>query len=300
MKILIKIHKLSFPKPLVTLLVGLFTLNSLAAAPVANSGAVSSATAGAGRASVEASDSPFLNPATLPYLRGYFLTSSYNRSSSDSSDLSFSVIDNMRETLIPTALGYIQSTNKSDPEMPIRTQDLRLALGEKYTRKFSAGMAIHHRNDRSERALSRMETYSQTNLVLATAWAATDNLSFGFVGDDLFPPAQGIPSDLRLTPRVSMGMAYNFKKMVRTKLDYISGANNTYARPSIVGGVESYMNHWMIIRIGLGRDFESSSNIFSGGLGFQGPKFGIHYAYLQNQREQNLIRHSVDLAIPVW
>jgi len=267
----------------------------------AYNGAITAATAGSGRASVEATDSPYLNPATIPFVRGYNFTTSYSSAtastvgSGGSSDLSLTLTDNMKDTVVPTSLGYTQGTVFRADQSKVTSKDVRLAFGERFSKNFSFGLAGHYKNDRTE-----MDSYGQTNLTLAGAMALTENISLGLVMDDILGASPSIPEDLKVRPNTGLGFSYNYKRVIRTKVDLVSGSNNNFGKPTLSGGVETFMNKWLILRIGMGRNQERSSNIFAGGLGFQGPKFGIHYAYQSTQEEQNLNRHSVDLAIPIW
>jgi len=258
-------------------------------------GAISSATAGSGRASVEASESPFLNPATLPFLRGYFFTSSYNASTGNKSDWRLSLTDNMKDTILPTTLAYTRSSAYLTNGEQIRSQDLRLAIAERIKNRIGIGLAFHHKTDQVPD-----QSYAQTNMVLSGVWSINDSLSAGLVFDDIIGASDSVPEAYRLKTKTSGGLSYNYKKVVRAKLDVVSADNNGFAKPSLLGGVESYMNRWLILRVGTGRDNEKSSNIYSGGLGFLGPRFGIHYAYLQSNEDKNFIRHTLDVAIPVW
>lgn len=258
-------------------------------------GAISSATAGSGRGAVEASESPFLNPATISYLRGYYFTSSYNSASTKGTDLTLSLTDHLPDTVVPTSLGYTQSSLPLAGGGMLKTSDLRLAMGEKVSEHLGVGLAVHHKSDRTE-----AEYYSQNNFVLAGAVSVTDNLSFGLVFDDILGASPAIPENMRLMNRTSAGVSYNYKRVVRAKFDLISATNNSFSKPTAVGGVESFMNRWLVLRVGLGRNQETNGNIMSAGMGFQGPKFGVHYAYFQSSEDENLARHTVDLAIPVW
>lgn len=253
-------------------------------------GAISSSTAGSGRAAVEATDSPFLNPATLPFLRGYYFTSSFNSTSVKTSDLALTLTDNMKETVLPTSLGYIQHKEEN-----MKSQDFRLAFGQRVFRQAAFGMAVHHRN-----AQYPENSHSQTNLTLAGAVGLNDNLSIGVVADDVLPSSGSIPQEIRLENQSSIGVAYNYKRVIRGKLDLLTGLNNKYSRPTVLGGVETFFNKWLVLRAGAGRDSDLEANILSAGFGFQLPKFGIHYGYLQESTKVAIIRHTVDLAIPVW
>jgi hypothetical protein len=201
----------------------------------------------------------------------------------------------MQETLIPTSLGYSQTSIPQATGGLIRSQDLRVALGERVSDRFGAGLAIHHKSDQTD-----YDSFAQNNLVLAGVVSITENLSFGLVFDDFLGNSSVIPEAQRLYSHTSTGISYNYKRVIRAKFDLISGTNNSFSKPTAVGGVETFMNRWLVLRVGAGRNLETKSNILSAGLGFQGPKFGLHYAYFQSSEDENFARHTVDLAIPVW
>lgn len=275
----------------------LFISTQVFAAPYL--GAVSSATAGAGRASVEALDSPFLNPATLPYVRGYHFNSSFSASNSvnstQESNMAVTITDNMKDTILPTSLGYIQTGLVRPDQSKVNSKDFRLAFGQRVLPKLSVGLSGHYKNDKTE-----FDSYGQTNLTLATALSLSDNLSLGLVYEDFLPPPSVVPEDFKLWTTTGFGLSYNYKRVIRSKLDIVSGQRNTFTRPTISGGVETFMNKWLILRVGAGRNQELKSNILAAGIGFQGPKFGIHYGYQNMKQDENSSRHSVDLAIPIW
>jgi hypothetical protein len=255
-------------------------------------GAISAATAGSGRASAEATVSPYLNPATLAFISGYHFTTSYSYIKDQQSDFVLSLTDAMKDTVVPTSLGYLQ-TQLKNAESDVQIKDLRLAFGEIFKRKWSFGLAAHYLNHKTSE-----DSYGQTNLTLAFAHAFNSNLSFGAVFDDVLPASNEIPKQWQLQSKTALAVSYDYKKVVRGKLDYLSGGNNRFDKPEVLAGVESYLNKWTIIRLGLGHSFEKNTSSTAAGIGFKGPKFGIHYAFL---RDFNLeTRHSVDLGIPVW
>jgi hypothetical protein len=261
----------------------------------AYNGAISAATAGTGRAAGEVSDSPFLNPSTISFLRGYFFSSSYSTASEFYSGYTISITDTLKETVIPTAAAYSQGTMKTKDGFKASSRDFRLAMAEKVGGRFALGLSGHYKNDRTD-----WDSFGQTNLTLGAVLAVTENLSAGLVFDDFLGPPATIPQEFRLKPTIGTGLSYNYKKVVRARLDVVSAENNTLTRPTYGAGVESFMNKWMILRLGVGHDTDKNSNIYSAGVGFRGPKFGLHYAYSSSTEDENPVRHSVDLAIPIW
>jgi hypothetical protein len=284
------------------LIVVCFFLSAFSSWAAPYSGAVMAGTAGSGRASVEATDSPFLNPATLPFVKGYNFTSSYSASSSSTdegaggtTDLSLGLMDNMKDTVVPTALSYVQGTTTLADQSRIISKDIRLALGQRVSQRFSFGLAGHYKNDRTD-----FDSYGQGNLTLAGALALTDDLALGLIYDDFLPPPGSLPEAFKIRASTGIGISHNYKRVIRSKLDIVTAANNNYGKPTISGGVETYMNKWLILRVGLAHNYQKKADLFAGGIGFKGPKFGIHYAYQNAPEDQSLSRHSVDLAIPIW
>ena len=274
----------------------------------AYNGAISSATADAGRASVEASESPFLNPAGLPFLRGYYFTSSFATSpqgkTQTDQDVALSVTDNLPQTVVPTSFAYTQ-THLSDlttsfPGAEIYNKDFRLSVGSFAFKHWTAGVGIHYDQTDLVRSNQQDIRYTQTNFQLATLWAPTLDLGFTLIEDNLLPRSSDVPDELRLKPTTAFGVNYNYRTFMRLKADIITASNNSLNKPVLAAGLESYANKWLVLRMGLQRNNEENANIYAVGVGFVGPKFGLHYAYQNSPDQDTLTRHSVDLALPLW
>jgi hypothetical protein len=65
-----------------------------------------------------------------------------------------------------------------------------------------------------------------------------------------------------------------------------------------MSGLETYLNKFMITRIGFQNDNKNSRELLTAGLGFKGPRFAINYGYQGNILISSDYRHSVDLEIP--
>lgn len=263
-------------------------------------GSVSSATGEAGRAAVEASETPYGNPASLAFLSGYYFSAGFgaakNRANGSAQDLAVSLTDNMRDTVLPTSLSYIQNTDRPDSlSEEVLSRQFKLSFGNFLSPGFAFGLAINHQDDRL------METrFAQTNLQSGFLWAPNRDFGAALVFDNILPAAQNVPTAFQLKKTIALGASYNFKRFVRLKGDLISAENNTFTKPTLAFGMESYMNRWLILRWGLQRKNLEEANLYTAGLGFIGPKFGLHYAYLSSPQNESLSRHSVDLAVPIW
>ena len=264
-----------------------------------HNGAISTATAGAGRAAVEPTDSPFLNPAALAFIRGYYFTSSYSgstqKSNVDAQDFSLSLTDNLADTVMPTSLTYVQRNTSLSKSESIQTREFGLAFGGLTFSKVSLGLSGRQKHD-----TNLLQVYQQNNLTFGTEFAPNERVGFALVTDNFVTAPPEIPESLKLVRTSSIAFNYNYKAFVRSKIDLTSASNNNFAKPTLAGGVETYMNRWLILRVGIARNAEKEASLYAAGVGFTGPKFGVHYGYLFSPEDQSLSRHSVDLAVPVW
>ncbi len=263
-------------------------------------GSVSAATGEAGRAAVEASESPYGNPATLAHMKGYYLTAGFGATKQSNAgtnqDLAVSVTDSMKETVVPTSFSYAQNTTRPEGFTDdVLSRAFKLSFGNMMRKDFAFGLGINYQDDRTPQ-----ERYSQTNVQTGFLWTPNQNLGVAVTFDNMVPPQTSVPETHRLKQTISTGVSYNYQKIVRLKADIISAENNTANKPTLAAGMESYMNRWIILRWGLQRNNQLEANLYTAGLGFAGPKFGLHYAYQNSPQNESLTRHSVDLALPIW
>lgn len=261
-------------------------------------GAVSSATANTGRAAVEISDSAYMNPASLAYMMGYTFTSSYSSTiasgEQQGNDFSLSLMDNMKETVIPTGLAYTQLKRDSG-SYDLTTRDFRLSVGNFIGKKLALGLSLHLKDDQFP-----TNRFQQTNFSLGMIYAINNDLGLGFTMDDILDPSGKISQDIRMQSTTGLGLSYNYKKFARFRTDLVSASGNRFNKPTLGAGLESFMNRWIIIRLGLSRNFDEETSLYAAGLGFKGPRFAVHYAYQTSPQMEKLTRHSIDLAIPLW
>ncbi|MFN7728246.1 MAG: hypothetical protein ACK5P7_03745 [Bdellovibrio sp.] len=270
-------------------------MNSARAAYV---GAVSSATAESGRASVEATDAPYLNPASLAFLKGYLFSAGYSTASDKKSerarDFALALTDSMKETVVPTALSFAQSKADFTSEEQV-ARDFKLSFGNFFMPGLAIGFGLRYKDDQLPQ-----DRYNQINGDIGGLYSINENLGFAAVLENVMGANGNVPEDLRLRPRTSVGAASIYRRFLRLRLDAISATNNSWDRPILAGGLETYMNKWMIFRLGAQRRNEENANVYSMGFGFSGPRFGIHYAYLTSPQQESFTRHTVDLAFPIW
>ena len=265
----------------------------------AYTGAVNSATAGAGSAAIEASENPYGNPAALGFLRGYYFTAGFGSTNQkmigSTQDLAVSLSDNMKDTVVPTALSYVQTNNRPEKSEEFQERQFRLGLGNIIAPGLGFGLGVTHNDDRLVG-----NRVTQTNLDTGFLYAPNRDMSASVLLENLLPPDGDVIEAYRLKQTMTLGASYNHKKFARFKADIISADNNSFDRPTLAAGVESYLNKWLIVRWGLQRNNQKEANVYAGGLGFIGPKFALHYAYQNSPQDESLTRHSVDMAVPIW
>lgn len=260
---------------------------------------ISAATATAGRAAIESLDVPYQNPAGIAFAKGYNFATGVSHYTSefgaDQEELAFLLSDNTSETVVPTSLAYLQ-TKENGGRSDWEQKDVRLALGNFVGPRRALGVGLTYRHEREAGDSSQ-----QAALSVGTIFGLSQNLGVAIVADNLVPLSVANGAREKLSPLTSVGLSYNFGRFLRTRLDITTERNNSLNRPLIAAGVENYWNRWLIFRLGAARDAELEQNLFSTGLGFDGPKFGIHYAFQSVEsrvgRDQ---RHSVDLAFLLW
>ncbi len=262
------------------------------------SGAVTAGTGGAGRAAIEASEGPFNNPATIPYLNGYYFTSGIGSSVQNGvvgNDLTLSLTDNMKETVLPTSLAYGQSVYNMDSGEQMAKRQLRLSFGGYWTKKITSGLAFIYQDD-------KMPTtrFTQTNLTAGVEWVPNKDLGFAMVVENLMPASEAIPIANKLKKTTGGGMVMNYMKLMRFKADVVSGPENNFLYPTLALGVENYLNKWIIFRVGAQRNNFEQFSLYTAGVGFVLPKFGLQFAYQTSQENPLATRHTVDLAVPIW
>ncbi len=250
-------------------------------------GAVTRGTGGAGIAAIEASETPFANPAGMAFLQGSYFTGAFGSGSAGEQEVAVALTENMRDTLIPTAFSYVQSHEENHLGKVVNRQ-FRIAMGKPVAKKMAWGFAIHHDENKIEEVRE-----NHTNISSGLLYAVNERLGFAILAEDMI-------SGENAEQTINMGMSYSFRKFMRFKLDATGYLADSVAKPDFAVGVENYLNKWAIFRFGAARDGQEAVYKYSIGLGFVLPRFGVHYAHQMVPDRQDLTSHSVDLAFPIW
>ncbi|MBC7741585.1 MAG: hypothetical protein H7061_05280 [Bdellovibrionaceae bacterium] len=274
-------------KTLLVLLTSFSFVISATAATVYTAGAVSTATGGSGRGVIEPVDSILLNPAIVSQMNSKFFSVNYSKD-----QWGITIADNGREALFPAALAFVRNESAL-----LSTQQLALILAHNFGHFFSVGLNVSL-VEYDQLITGQSKKFQQTIGQVAIAYMPTQNFGFGIVTNRAFSSETELAPPLQVQKTFGAGLNYTYLSFIRFRFDIESAPENKTNKLVYMGGIETYMNDWIIIRLGYQNNNVVQKNYVTGGLGFAGPQFGLHYGYMQNVAERSEDKHSIDLAIP--
>lgn len=272
------LHPLSFLVKLPVLLLIYLSAN-VALAQVYNS-SISSATGGTGRATVEAGDASFLNPAALVHLRGRYFFSSVAKD-----EYAVTLSDNTLESAFPAAFGFVQRQSKLN-QTDLDHKDMSFSVADFVMDRWTVGITGHY----VEQRLGE-ESYHKVNGDIGFVYTPRSFIGVGLVVYNVMDDKSDIPEELKAKRSAGAGFTYIYRKFARMRLDATTESE-------FMAGVETYLNPFIVTRIGYSDDTDDERQLFTGGLGFKGPRFALNYAYEGNPQNSEDYRHSVDFSVP--
>jgi len=264
----------------------LFSLSALATPPI-NSGSVSTATGGSGRGTTEPIDGVLLNPAMIGLLSSKILSATYTNQ-----QWGVTIADNGKEALFPAALAFVRTDVEG-----FKTQQVSVGLSYVFKKMFAIGTNLSLLEYSSE-AINRDEKYRQSVADIGLMFSPGAEFGVGLVANKVASSTTDLDETLQKQQTLGLGFQYTYLSFVRFRFDIESGPKNKTERLVYMGGVETYMNDWMILRFGYQNNNVVSKNYSTVGLGFAGPQFSLHYAYISNVANNRDDQHSIDLGIP--
>lgn len=272
-------------KLFLTTAVLLFSISTFAT-PV-TPGSVSTATGGAGRGTTEPIDGALLNPAMIGLMSSKILSATYTNQ-----QWGITIADNGKEALFPAALSFVRSDVEG-----FKTQQVTVGLSYVFKKMFAVGANLSLLEYSSE-AINRDQKYRQTVGDLGVMFSPGNDFGIGLVANKVASSSIDLDENLQKQQTLGLGLHYTYQSFIRFRFDVESGPKNKTERLVYMGGVETYMNDWMILRFGYQNNNVVSKNYSTVGLGFAGPQFSLHYAYISNVANNQDDQHSIDLGIP--
>jgi hypothetical protein len=272
-------------------------------------GSVSSAMGNTGVASPEISDGPRLNPALMGFVRGYIFSTGFNRFADGSGfsgdSLVVGISDHQKDSVVPTALTFYQENTSDEFVQSFSQKNFQLGFGNRVSNKWAFGLALNYWEGRAttpsgETPVGYPEKISRANLTIGSVFPFSQYFGLGIVAENVVEDRSRQPENWGLVPRTTFGLNYEVPKTFQLRAELRSAPGNSFSKSTAGLGIQSFPNRWLAVRIGAARELQTDLMTYSAGLGFLGPKFGFHYAYVQTPEAGKLARHSVDLALPLW
>jgi hypothetical protein len=273
-------------------------------------GAISGGLAGTGLSSVDPGESYIINPGAVAHLRGAavtFGTSHFQSSPKDTNPQPYtnngwhlSLNENSPDSAIATSI-FINKSQKRDNTVnapSLNSNDAWLTLGNFVIPNLAAGLSYHFRDTQDY-----LKTYQEHNFSVGFLWSPIENIGIGFSFLDFNSPSKEIPAAYAMGSSSGLGVLYIFKDFLRLRLDYTKKDHKLESQSysEVAFGLETTISEWALSRIGVAQQKSDANEItqkYSLGLGFSGPRFGIHYAFQQYQLAQHGKEHNLDLIIP--
>lgn len=264
----------------------LFSSSLALAQQFENLGSVSTSLGGAGVGAINTVDGAFNNPAAFPM---------YEQRAADfgKSDDTFrvSLSDNGAEALFPAMLGYSQTKNDD-----LKSKTFYLGLGYLASAKFSLGANFGFQE--TELSTST-EKYRQNVVDVGAMYRPNTWFSLGVVLKNQPLNDTEMSDTLDNRPNLAFGFETRYEDLVNMRAEYETGKNaNSDQRAIVKAGMEIIMNQWIQLRLGYQNNNILSQNYLTAGIGFGGPQFGLHYAYIKESEFKKETHHSIDLTVP--
>jgi len=251
-------------------------------------GAITAGSGLSGRAIVDEAEGASQNPALVPFSRGYHfrVTGLKGGSAAGNSAIRVSVLDNLPDTAIPASILYSEFQN----ERNFTERDFLVNFGNLISERTSLGFGVGYRT-RPDLDLNNLEqrARSQVYAMIGAQHYFSNELSLA----GTFEPQN-----------LGIGLGYIFRRLIRIRLDVaqLRGEGSSFSQRPILSslGGETFMNRWLVLRLGAAQMGSSPLKI-TWGLGFMGPRLKLNYAYApSNILRSSEYAHWLDLSMPIW
>ncbi len=276
-------------------------------------GSISASLGGAGRSSVDIGDSYVLNPASVAHLRRptiafgttVFKPESHSLDNFDKlvsyEGWHMSLSENDQDAPFGSSI-YLSQIRNNNPDSNFYSahqfNDAWFNFGNFIMPRVSMGLSYHLRETQT-----LLKNYQEHNLSLGFLWIPLEKMGIGVSFHNLNSPSSAIPKEHTLGSTTGIGFLYLPQDYLRLRLDYSKKFHQltSQSMSELAFGLENSMNSWLLTRIGIAHqrtDENVSIRKITFGLGFSGPRFGIHYGFQLYQLAQRGTEHSVDFMIP--
>lgn len=238
------------------------------------------AAGGAGVATVEVGDAAFMNPATIVHLKGRYFYSTFQHNL-----YGVSLTENDKESAVPGAFSYF--TDKD-------VQFFGLSLADFVYENVALGVTATYWQAEFDPQHKRK---TNINANAGLIWTPIKDFGIGFAAENMLESPEEFADHGRLIPTSRIGINYVFREWFRWRLDFVTETNNNWKDLTPQTGIESYMNKYFIMRVGVSKPTGLKES-WTAGFGLDLPRFKIDYATQWHANGGKEQRHSIDLSVP--
>ena len=265
---------------------------SLAAAQV---GSTADGMGGAGIAGAHPYESALLNPAAMVEFKTSYMglqgISSELNPQVEQKQYSVFFTDAGDMTMFPGALMYRWRTNEILGQK-VREQHLQLSGAAALTQKMSVGVSAY----KIKTDLMSGEDYNQYNADIGAYWLALEQLSVGGIFRGVMGSKNTIWTASQVLPSMGLGAEYRLYDMFKFRYDinYVLEQNSDQRFRHQVGGEVRY-DFLLVLRAGFNQDDRIGENRWTAGIGWDGPRLKVAYAFQKEDRKNSSETHSIDM-----
>ena len=234
----------------------------------------------------------FLNPAALAfgneYHLGFYHRFEQNVTPVTQRDWGLLVVDTHEDVTIPAGFSYV-NVEKNLNGVRNAEEDYQLSLGLRVHEQMALGLTVH-------RWLQRPQNGAEdalTQLGLGMMFSPLQAVSLGAV-------AYNVLDDHRPEVRPEMALAgqYQFEDLFRFNIDGIYPTKyNPQKKGILMAGGETLFSNGMRFRFGGRWDDVANKAYGAVGVGWDGPRLAMDWAYEQDMRQNEQFRQSFDLRV---
>jgi hypothetical protein len=252
-------------------------------------GAPAEALGGAGRASSNPLDAHYLNPGAMVFAKGTNFGGTFQEGdislSTPVNNYAFEITDNDIEKPVNGGVGYAYKRS-SFPDHTVYDQDISISLAAHILPTIGFGVQVHRLFEQNSAGPSYTK-YNSTLGVLAVPapWFGLAVVAYDYLGD----------SDQVLIPTFAIGTNFVILDIMRIRADVVRPElkNPTHAAIYSLGD-EFNLGYDFFLRVGGKWDTILTQTYVTVGLGFEGPKLNLGYAYRSNVNVDGDAYHTLE------
>lgn len=267
---------------------------------------VTLATGRAGVATNEMGMQILTNPAALihapAFASGIFYTGGMVAESERYQNYSVTLVDNGDDVFTAGAFLYSSSQKSFQNLEDFDEQMFQISFGGFIYRHLSMGININHFRISLDDDTSFMESSHRFwDYDLGLLWNPIPDFAFGVLYEGIANHSASIPVHMTPQDRFTAGVNYLAMEQFRLRADLtrLTEKGADFGGDwDIRAGLESYVDAWLVLRMGFESENSKDREFISAGFGFTGPRLNVDYAYRKNTDFNDGALHSVDFRLP--